>query len=47
MAERVFCGAQYGVVRSVSQLDSQPFTQSRGQSVDCWRVSQSVGLSVS
>ena len=27
----------------VSQLDSQPFTQSRGRSVGCWRVSQSVG----
>ena len=31
----------------VSQLDSQPFTQSRSQSVDRWRVSQSVGLLVS
>ena len=33
--------------KSVNQLDSQPFTQSRGQSVDRWRVSQSVGLLVS
>ena len=33
--------------KSVNQLDSQLFTQSRGQSVDRWRVSQSVGLSVS
>ena len=33
--------------KSVNQLDSQPFTQSRCQSVDRWRVSQSGGLSVS
>ena len=33
--------------KSVSQLDSQAFTQSRSQSVSRWRVSQSVGLSVS
>ena len=33
--------------KSVSQLDSQVFTQSRSQSIGRWRVSQSVGMSVS